>query len=46
MNFIRLQRLAAGTVFGRNNGLLRWSMEFDTRPKTGLSYMIFSSHVP
>ena len=38
MNFIRLQGLAAGTVSGRNNGLLRWSMEFEVRPKTGFSY--------
>ena len=37
MNFIRLQGLAAGTVSGRNNGLLRWSMEFEVRPKTEFS---------
>ena len=34
MNFIRLQGLDAGTVSGRNNGLLRWSMEFEIRAKT------------
>ena len=38
MNFIRLQGLAAGTVYGRNNGLLHWSMEFDIRAKNEFSY--------
>ena len=38
MNFIRLQGLAAGTVSGRNNGLLHWSMEFDIREKNEISY--------
>ena len=36
--FIRLQGLAAGTVSGRNNGLLHWSMEFDIREKNEISY--------
>ena len=39
MNFIRLQGLAAGTVFGRNNGLVSCYVEFPIRAKTGFSYM-------
>ena len=39
MNFIRLQGLAAGTVSGRNNGLLRCYVEFPIRAKTGFSYI-------
>ena len=41
MNFIRLQGLAAGTDSGRNNELLSWSMEFEVRPKTEFSYVMF-----
>ena len=41
MNFIRLQGLAAGTVSGRNNGLLRCYVEFGVRPKTGFSYAYY-----
>ena len=37
MNFIRLQGLAAGTVSGRNNGLLRCYVAFGVRPKPGFS---------
>ena len=45
INFIRLQGLAAGKVSGRNNGLLRWSMEFDIRPKTEFSCAFACSDV-
>ena len=38
MNFIRLQGLAAGTVSGRNNGLLRCYVEFPIQAKIGFSY--------
>ena len=38
MNFIRLQGLAAGTVSGRNNGLLSCYVEFPVRAKTGFSF--------
>ena len=40
MNFIRLHGLAAGTVSGRNNGLLRCYVEFGIRAKTGFSYIL------
>ena len=41
MNFIRLQGLAAGTVSGRNNGLVRCYVEFGVRAKTGFSILYF-----
>ena len=43
MDFICLQWLAAGILSGRNNGLLRWSMEFGTRPKTEFSCICHKS---
>ena len=43
MDFICLQWLAAGILFGRNNGLLRCYVGFCIRAKTGFSYMILGS---
>ena len=39
INFIRLRRLAAEMVSGRNNGLDRCYVEFGVRAKTEISYI-------
>ena len=43
MDFIRLQWLAAGTVSGRNNGLLSCYVEFCIQAKTEFSCLFLVS---